>query len=53
MENPNAKFGHTKFSDMSPEEFENKMLNFDFSLFKKAKSQGIKLKAEPMKGYLR
>ncbi|KAL4481964.1 hypothetical protein ABPG74_008053 [Tetrahymena malaccensis] len=53
MENPNAKFGHTKFSDMSPEEFENKMLNFDFSLFKKAKQQGIKLKAEPMKGYLR
>lgn len=33
MNDPSAQYGHTIFSDLSPEEFAAKHLNFNFGMF--------------------
>jgi len=47
LDDPSAKYGHTIFSDLSPEEFQEKHLNFNFDMLKKSQA-AMKRAIQPM-----
>lgn len=51
MLSPSARFAHNRFSDMTPEEFEAKYLNFNYDLFIQAKGT-FREKPAPIKTFL-